>query len=833
MSTQKTRNMRSKLSATTALVSLSILALAGASGTAYAADATAGKDQGNAVETVVVTAEFRQENLQQTPIAITAITAADLEARGQTSLADVAAEAPNVILRPNPQGSGHSMSAFIRGIGQSDLDPAVDPGVGVYIDDVYYSSLTGSDLALLDIDRVEILRGPQGTLAGMNSLGGSVKVYSKKPDDAGGGYLDASYGNYSTLDVRAGADFTVIPDKLFFRVSGVARRSDGYVTRYDYACVHPNDPFVLSGALPHGGSDPGCKLGTEGGIDYEAERAALRWTPTSNFEVNVSVDATQDNSEVQAQTLLRAYPVFFVNPLAYQGVPFDSRFVPYGAYRGDTVKNNAYITYANFLDPGVTYTPIDTAGSPGAPNGAQSVSTTQPLSAWGAAGSIDWTINDTLSLKSISSYRQFSSADNSDPDGSPVVILQEAGMLTHNQFTQELRLNGSAFGPLLEYPVGGYYLTDKTVYQTRENDPFLGFYGTPTMPTFDFVQDDPVRNRIFAAFAHTAWHITDDLTLDAGIRYTDQRKAYTFNRLNVGGRLNADGTNMYLPLSNPGNPLNGTVGLFEGSHVDYRADINYQWTPDLMTYAEFSTGFKGGGITPRPYFPQQAIPFGPETMTAYEIGAKSEWWDRRLRANLALFYEEYNGYQAGATSSTCVDIHGNPLPPQYANPCGEYRNVADAESKGVEAEIEAIPIDGLQIDTSISYLDFKFTKTFDASIKVGQTPPNIGDFRWSVGAQYEIGLDDLGSLTPRLDIVHTPGSCGDLTCTPIIKNDSYTLLNFRLTYQPEATDWKLAVEVTNLTDKLYYLEKFDTGIGYTAGEIAPPREVLFTISKRF
>src|SRR6202000_481722 len=129
------------------------------------------------LETVTVTAQFRTENLQQTPLAITAITASMLEARSQTSLQDVTAQAPNVILQQNGAGGGLSMRAQIRGIGQTDFDPAVDPGVGVYIDDVYFATLTGSDFELLDLDRVEILRGPQGTLSGMNSLGGSVKLY--------------------------------------------------------------------------------------------------------------------------------------------------------------------------------------------------------------------------------------------------------------------------------------------------------------------------------------------------------------------------------------------------------------------------------------------------------------------------------------------------------------------------------------------------------------------------------------------------------------------------------------------------------------------------------
>ncbi len=217
--------------------------------------ASSSASDGDALETVVVTAQFRQQNLQQTPIAITALTGEQLEARGDTSLRDITASAPNVVLLPQQQGSGKSLLAYIRGVGQSDFNPALEPGVGIYIDDVYYSSLTGADFALLDLDRIEVLRGPQGTLAGMNSLGGAIKLYSRKPDGKGG-YVEASYGNFNHVGLRASGDFTVIPDKLFVRISGASVRQNGYVQMLDYACVHPNDPYVLSGALPRDNNSP-------------------------------------------------------------------------------------------------------------------------------------------------------------------------------------------------------------------------------------------------------------------------------------------------------------------------------------------------------------------------------------------------------------------------------------------------------------------------------------------------------------------------------------------------------------------------------------------------
>lgn len=169
------------------------------------------------LEEVVVTAQFVEQSLQETPIAITAITGDMLEARSQTRLADITAQTPNVILQVNPAGGGNSMRAYIRGVGQGDQSPSVDPGVGIYVDDVYFATITASVFELLDVERVEILRGPQGTLNGMNSLGGSVRMFSRKPSDRGG-YVEGLIGSRDRRDLRGSADFSIVPDRLFARI---------------------------------------------------------------------------------------------------------------------------------------------------------------------------------------------------------------------------------------------------------------------------------------------------------------------------------------------------------------------------------------------------------------------------------------------------------------------------------------------------------------------------------------------------------------------------------------------------------------------------------------
>src|SRR6185312_9383509 len=222
--------------------------------------------------------------------------------RNQTALAEVTDQAPNVVLRETGGAFGPGMSANIRGVGQADFNPALEPGVGVYIDDVYYASLTGANFDLVDVDRVEILRGPQGTLAGRNSIGGAVKLFSSLPKGDGTGSVKVAYGSRHLLDVRATADLPLVADKLFLRVSGVSRSQDGYVTRVDFGCSHPGS------AVPNNGQHADCIIGHEGGKSYNGGRVGLRWIASDNVDVNLSADVVQDNSEVAAVVLQGVNP---------------------------------------------------------------------------------------------------------------------------------------------------------------------------------------------------------------------------------------------------------------------------------------------------------------------------------------------------------------------------------------------------------------------------------------------------------------------------------------------------------------------------------------------
>ncbi|MBT2189110.1 TonB-dependent receptor [Sphingobium nicotianae] len=846
--------LRAALATGTILSTVSIMSTAALAQDPQAAEA---EDTSN---DIIVTAQMRSQNLQDIPLAITAVSGAQLEARSQTRLTDIAAQAPNVILQQNPAGSGNSMRAYIRGVGQADQSPSVEPGVGIYIDDIYFGSVTASAFDLSDVDRVEVLRGPQGTLAGMNSEGGAVKVYSRKPEGKGG-YVEVTAGSLNRRDVKASADFTVVPDAVFARITGVTRNRDGYVTRYDYACVNPTDPYVQPGtsviqagaaAIPRLATSNHCVLGTLGDQKMYAVRGSLRIAPAgSPLEINVTGDYTKDNSATQASVLLASAELTGRqnNSIPYQGVPYDNRFVTYGQYRRpNAVLNDPYATYANFFDPGVTYraatsTATGGPGTAGAPNGPLFADPSSTNEGWGVSGTIDYKLGENFALKSITGYRHYFSASSDDNDNSPVAFIGGGySYFTHNQFSEELRLSGNLADNAVHFTVGGIYYHDDTRYDGRIHTPFSGFGeyavfpcgGTlpacvVAKPTFSFINDDTAKLKVYAGFGNVSWNITDKLTLEGGIRVTHEQKDYHY------ARLNPDGLSDYLPLSNPANPLTGQVGTYKGTTTDYRAAISYKINDDSMVYAQFSTGFKGGGVAPRPYDYRQIRGFGPEKLRAYEIGFKTDLLDRRVRVNGDVFYMDYKGYQG--VPQVCLDSNNNPLPANAGGVpglCGQYLNIGDARVQGFELETTIKPVDGLTIDGSLSLTDFKFTSINypTTSIVVGAKRPGIGDWKWSAGIQYQAILGDFATLTPRFDIAYTSGYCGDFTCTPIAIVDSNTISNARLTFETMEKEWSVALEVTNLFNKLYYLNKF-TNTWYASAQPGTPRQWAVTVRRRF
>lgn len=781
---------------------------------------------GKALEEVVVTAQFVEQNLQETPVAITAVTGEMLEARGQLNVQDIAAQAPNVTLTPGGAYAGPSLIGFIRGVGQTDFNPALEPGVGLYVDDVYYSTLTGSVIDLLDLDRVEVLRGPQGTLAGKNSIGGSIKLYSKKPSEESDGYVEVGFGDLDAVSVRAASNFTIVPDQLYARIAGVSRSRDGHIDRISYACTHPGSGF------PQNNLGANCKVGEEGGIDYTAIRAALRFIPNENLEINYAMDWLDDSSQAPANVLLKATkttaPVIYNGQVWYWNEPFPGgsqvifgsqglavntgcEFVPYGEHSCDPNKasNNPYMNYSTYTD-----------GNTGA-----ALAPEQKMDALGQSLNIDWQINENLQLQSITAYREYQSAFGSDGDASPMPVVMLYQALDHTQKSQEIRLNGSV-DDFVDWTVGGFWFNGKTDMEARVT---LGYVA------FDFIHGpDPVDSTTKAVFANAIFHLNEKMDLTVGSRYSKDSKDYTFQR------HNADGSDIQAcvgPLGDPANPpnclissLNGVSSNFSGNRTDYRAALSYKFNDDVMGYAQFSTGYKGGGVNPRPFYNVQAVGFEPEELEATEIGVKAQFLDNTMRVNAAAFWNDYTNVQF--TLNDCTSLFGT----TYGRPCLANTNAGDADVSGYEIELDYNPTENLLIDASYSYLDFNLTNVSVATgLDKSKVMPYSPESSWSFGIQYSIAMDS-GTLIPRLDTSYTSEKFTAPDNTVMGTIDDYTMVNARLTWLSKDEKWQASIEGRNLTDELYYTTKTDSEPGNGGAVYAAPglpRTITYTVKRSF
>ena len=796
---------RSIPSAVRAAVALAIGACAGNA-------AMSAENSDTTLDEVVVTAQFREQSLQTTPLSITAVSGDLLELRSQTNIAEVASQAPNVTLKPQGAAFGASMGASIRGIGQFDFNPALEPGVGLYVDDVYYATLTGSVLDLLDLDRVEILRGPQGTLAGRNSIGGAVKLYSKKATGTDTGSITATYGSRDRIELRGSADFK-LSDNVFARISGVSKQQDGHIKRMDYGCMNPSSGVPILTSVRGD-----CVLGTMGDVNYDAVKVTLRWTPTENVDVSTSIDYTNDDRTpagavmVQGRGVLNATNLNNIQPV--QGVtalPLSTFVVPHGSYYNYATFQNPRGTFSNYsgatnLPTGVTVATLETRPDIRA-----------KFRGWGGSFNIDWKLAEKFSLKSITAYRTYDSYFANDNDLSPLANSLGFGVLDFNFFSQELRLNGAALeNDRIEYTLGAYYSDQKTIYKTTQD-----LRNSTTLT--QFIGDDPVNADSKAVFGHLAVHVTDPLTLNLGLRYTDEHKDYTFRRRTYAGALH--------PTLGA---LDGVSQNYDGSEVDYRANLQYQWTNSVMTYLQFATGFKGGGVSPRPFIAAQAVPFNPEKLKSYEVGFKSDLFDRTLRINGSAFFSKYNDLLL--TLASCPQFGTAPA-------CAVVANAGDAEMRGLELEGTFKPTKAWSMDVSASYLKFKYTYINPAAggptrltgPQYGMYPAYVPKTKFSLGTQYEFSLAGGSTLTARADMSWQGELWANGTNASTNRISPYGIGNARLIWRNGEGDWETSVEATNITNKYYFLTRFDqfTGSGVTDGQPGRPREFALTIKKKF
>jgi iron complex outermembrane receptor protein len=774
-------------------------ALLSSSTPAAAAEAQASS---GVLEEVVVTARYREEKLQETPIAITAITATDIEQRGFTSAADIAYTVPNASFRPAQQAYGNTLTAYIRGIGQYDFNFAFEPGVGIYVDDVYYPTVMSSQFDLLDLERVEVSRGPQGTLDGRGSIGGAVHYVSKPPKGDNTGFIEGTVGDFNRVDLRGSYDFALVADKVFARITGMSKKADGYQDRIDFACAFP----ALSGTLPattHN-RDQNCKLGTLGGTDVSGARAQFRFVASDAVEFGVSVDYQRDDSEARPDSLLTIIPPAGSGwdnlMFATYGVHYDARFLP----------PNHRTTYDTFADPytGLSFPP-KTA-----------------LEQKGVSATMDWRLQDNLSAKLIVAYRKWNGEFSTDQDGSPLSYSVVNGLQAFTYKTAELRFNGSV--QKLDWTVGAFvYRGNSRSAQSVALPIFMG-------PRFALYQNDPTgitaglpnsllvngfdkgRYENTSGFVHGVFHLTDTVRVDAGARYSDDKKHDDF-----------DNTIFATPVDS------------NATRFDWRVGLDWQLTPDLLTYISASTGYRPPAFNPRPFQQTQFVAVKGENMTAYEIGLKSDWLDRRLRINAAAFYSDYKQriVPAGGVEclkfpdGTCIlDGAGNPV---AIIPKTDYVN-SPGTVKGAELEIDFRPVSALLLTASAGYTNFSASIAATGGITPNGEPIYVPEWNGAASAQYTFNLAGGGTVSPRWDAYVQTEICSGRLATSC--SSGYTLHNVRLEYAAPDRTWTAAAGVQNLTNKDYLLNIFDLSVFGEAtveGQPGEPRTWFLSMRRNF
>jgi outer membrane receptor protein involved in Fe transport len=555
------------------LISCAIAPLALAGIPAYAQNATDDAEDKGGIADIVVTAQKRTENVQDVPISISTFSGETLRERAVGDVAQLSNAAPNVTLDAGTPFSGSSsvLSAFIRGIGANDFAMNIDPGVGIYLDGVYLARTVGANLDLPDVERIEVLKGPQGTLFGRNTIGGAISVVTRTPGNETSFQGDVTTGRYNRLDVRGYADLP-LSDTLKSSVTFSMKTRDGYQKRIPYVSA---TPFVTDNprSLPQSGYETSNR---EGGQNEWTLRGKLLWEASDRIKLTLGGDYMRINQSSMSNSVLAVtsgVPGPFAG-LAANNIPGtaldvvtgSSGFLFAGLYNfcigasaADLAARNAASLCdirGTSLNPSSILPPLAGVNVDGNPNNDRLpydnrwISTDKDKSyatgnsfsdmkVYGFTGVLDFDLSDNLALKSITGYRNISWASGLDLDNSPMAVLEPSFSLKQNQFSQEIQLIGNALEQKLNYVLGGYYF--------RESGKMRDFV-TFSEGLLQIIGPNDLVTKNYAVFGQVDWRISDLIGITLGGRYTHEDKEF------IGRQTDANGFNYKLfncPLEVP------------------------------------------------------------------------------------------------------------------------------------------------------------------------------------------------------------------------------------------------------------------------------------------
>lgn len=759
---------------------VSTLALIGAT-PAMAQEASQDESRDRVLQTVQVTAERREASQQDVPVTVASIDERMLNEGDYRTSEDLAQQVPGLQIKSSFSASNPTI--FIRGVGINDFNPANSGAIGVMVDDMFYNSTTGQLFQLFDLDRVEVLKGPQGTLYGRNTTGGVLSIHTKEPGFEPGGYLSATYGRFNQMDVEGAVNLPV-SDKLAFRLSAVSNTRDG----------------TRDIAFPDGTSTE------KNNVDFQAARLQMLFEPTNALKVLGKIEygkSSATSRSYESQGLIN-YNTGEV------GIPDFDRVC---GGRGAAICGDAF-GYVDDKDPF---------------SGAENLKDTpEEVEAFTANLQVEWDLG-AFELTSVTGYLDTDREAILEVDASPNRLVEEYINDGSEQFSQELRLASDWDGPL-SLITGAFYLQDELTGQDSF-ELLAGLNPTPGTPYFDatnfILRTDRFytqKTDTFAVFAQSDYDLTDRLTATLGARFTWEERE--LDHVAYAGPVDAV-------------PLDGDMPVFATlldtsdfgtdnlsfEEPTFRAALSYDVSDDIMVFGSVSRGFKSGGFnTGATSDPVEASVVEPEKLMAYEAGIKSEWFDRTLRANASAFYYDYTDLQVFGLAPGAV-------------PTQTLFNAEEAEITGVEFDLTSVPLTGLELSLAGTYLDAEYTNFVTPLGQDFSGNSMVAAPDWSLVARgrYETGpiWGDLG-LVAGADATYTGDQYFDTQNTERLAQGEYWLVNARLALRPQDGRWELAAFVKNLADEEYVVDAFDVAdFGFDELVYGDPRTYGISLTYRF
>jgi iron complex outermembrane receptor protein len=745
------------------------------------------------MDEVTVTARKREESLQDTPIAVSAFSGDSLDARGIQRVDDIAYITPNMSfdnINTNG-GGGNSAAIFLRGVGQRDFIPSADPGVGLYVDGVYFARSVGSVLDLIDVERVEVLRGPQGTLFGRNTTGGAISIVTVKPNEEFSAKVRVRVGVDNRFDVLGNIS-GALADNLFASATAGSFNQDGFVEN------------------PLTGLDTGDD-------DTLAFRGALRWVVNDDVEINFSGDYSRDRENGQARVISRdpSLAINFIPPNSptstgngatqhnfFLGVnsPWNSDTPPFPLINVPSLRQFNNCDAVAPVPGLVEGTDPDCINANNVALG-QNTGTDPTFSdhdVWGVSATIDWAISDNLQVKSITAYRDVDSEFAHDGDNTPYFLSWVRDEIyEQSQFSQELQLLGTSFDDRLNWILGVFYFTEDG-----------NNFNPVDFAAVDIESGGRFDHESIAGFAQGTYDITERLHLTAGIRYTDDTKDFIVD----------PGIQTAKPIFAPP-PVAAGLVLIEPGTTTLEADdwtpmvnVSFDWTDDTMVYATYSEGFKSGGVQQRNagVFGAQAPTYDPEFVESYEVGLKYNSPGGDFVLNAAAFYADY------------TDIQLETLAPDGIAP--QLDNAGTGEIQGIELETRWSPLEDWFFEGSVGYLDAEITESDPSVVNSGgpsggEQLPQVPEWSAAASVIKEFGLGSRGSVTTRVDYSYRSKVYFSPANVPTEVQDAFGLLNASVAWNSADDKYGLTFHANNITDERIILYTEAAGSSATQNDI--------------